>query len=359
MHTPTPDWDAIRDLRLRDWRPRSQLRARRSEISAAAFPVIDIHTHLGRLERPGEWAVPDVDALIARMDELNLETLVNLDGCWGDELRANLDRYDRAHPGRFVTFCNLDLEAFARGEDTAAVLRRLEESAALGARGIKVFKSLGLEHRDAEGRLLMPDDDRIVPLFARAGELGLPVLIHTADPLAFFEPLDAVNERIDELVEFPEWWVGDPAAFPRFDELYASLDRLVSACPGTTFIGAHVACLAEDLDRVSDMLARHPNFTADIAARLGELGRQPRRFARLVEEFPDRILFGTDENPVVSGQFVPYFRFLETADESFDYDLAYEVPPTGRWTASGCALPAALQRAVYRDNARRILGPDR
>lgn len=356
MNADNADWEAVRGIRLSDWRPRSQLRAKRAEVVAASMPVVDIHTHLGRWDDPAQWAVNDVEALVARMDALNLELLVNLDGQWTEELDANIERYDRAHPGRFLTFCNIDFDAFARGEDTAYLVAQLEDSARRGARGVKVFKSLGLGHRDKEGCLLMPDDPRVVPIFQRAGELGLPVLIHTADPLAFFDPLDVANERIDELLEHPEWWVGDARTFPTFDLLYASLDGLLSVCPDTVFIGAHVACLAEDLDRVADMLARHPNFVADIAARLGELGRQPRRFARLVEEFPTRVLFGTDENPLTSGQFEPYFRFLETADEGFDYDLACEIPPTGRWLVSGAGLRAVHLRAVYRDNARRVLG---
>jgi predicted TIM-barrel fold metal-dependent hydrolase len=355
MNADTADWEAARGMKLGDWRPRSQMRAKRTDVVAAAMPAVDIHTHLGRLEDPGVWAVRDVQGLVERMDALNLELLVNLDGQWADELDANIERYDRAHPGRFLTFCNIDFDAFARGEGTAHLVAQLEDSARRGARGVKVFKSLGLGHRDGDGRLLMPDDPRVIPIFQRAGELGLPVLIHTADPLAFFDPLDAANERIDELLENPDWWVGDPGTFPAFDTLYASLDRLLGACPDTVFIGAHVACLAEDLDRVADMLTRHPNFVADIAARLGELGRQPRRFARLVEEFPARVLFGTDENPLISGQFEPYFRFLETTDEGFEYDLAFDIPPTGRWLASGAGLRTAHLRAVYRDNARRIL----
>lgn len=358
MTTETPDWATIGDLRLRDWRPRSQLRAERTAITRAAVPAIDIHTHLGRFETPGRWAAPDVGALVERMDRLGLEVLVNLDGGWDGELDENLARYDHAYPGRFHTLCNIDFDAFARGEDTQAVVRRLEESADRGARGVKIYKSLGLGHRDAQGQLLLPDDPRVVPVFRRAGELGLPVLIHTADPLAFFDPVDRFNERIDELVEHPDWWFGDRATYPSFDVLYASLDSLVAQCPGTTFVGVHVGCLAEDLDRVTQMLVRHPNFVVDLAARLGEIGRQPRRFARLVEEFPTRVLFGTDENPLVSGQYEPYFRFLETTDESFEYDLAHDVPPTGRWTVSGCGLSREQLVAVYRDNARRILGLD-
>src|SRR5206468_9415222 len=140
------------------------------------------------------------------------------------------------------------------------------------------------------GRLGAPDDRRVVAAVRAAGDLGLPVLIHTADPVAFFKPLDAANERIDELSEVPEWWFGGPE-HPSFSDLMAALTRLVAACPGTTFVGAHVGCHAEDLGAVGDMLARFPNWHVDTGGRLGEVGRQPRAFRRLVEAYPGRVLF--------------------------------------------------------------------
>jgi len=349
---------AIDDLRLASWKPRSQLRARETEVPFPSVPCIDAHNHLGRwLSDDGDWIVPDVAELVYMMDARHVETIVNLDGMAGDELEANLERLDRAHPGRFVTFCQLDWAKLAVEGGEAALLADLDDCARRGVRGVKVWKSLGLTYTDADGRLLRPDDPRVVRVLTRAGELGLPVLIHTADPIAFFEPLDEHNERIDELGTAPEWWFGDRDRYPTFDALLDAHAGLVLACPGTTFIGAHVGCCAEDLDRVERLVEAAPNYNVDIAGRMAELGRQPRRTSAFITAHPDRVLFGTDVYPAGDEYYRLHFRFLESADEGFDYAPDADIPPQGRWAVSALALPGEVLAAVYRDNARRILGP--
>jgi hypothetical protein len=300
---------------------------------------------------------PDVDPLLSVMDAAGVELVVNLDGRWGGELDQNLDRYDRAHPRRFATFCHVDWNVLAHDDAATSLTDRLCQqlaaSAAAGARGVKVWKDLGLWVRDASGRLVMPDDDRVVEVLRAAGELGLPVLIHTADPVAFFEPLTPDNERWDELQQHPDWWFGQPQ-YPTFLELMSRLDRLLARCPGTTFIGAHAGCWAEDLAFVGDMLERHRHWNIDIAGRIGELGRRPKMFRRLVENFTDRVLFGTDCFPPSVADYQRHRRFLETDDRAFDYSGEVS-PPQGNWTIDGAALPAELLPALYTDNARRIL----
>ncbi|MGC3954784.1 MAG: amidohydrolase family protein [Propionicimonas sp.] len=345
------------ELRLRDWRPRSQLRARVSEVPVPAVPCIDAHNHLGRwLSEDGDWIVPDLPGLLAMMDACQVATIVNLDGMAGDELQANLARLDLAHPGRFLTFCQLDWAMLAEPDGEDRLVRLLDDCARRGAKGIKVWKNLGLSYRDGEGQLLRPDDPRVVRVLSRAGELGLPVLIHTADPIAFFEPLDERNERLDELAEVPDWWFGDRSRHPDFDTLLTAHANLVLACPGTTFIGAHVGCCAEDLDRVERLIERAPNYHVDLAGRIAELGRQPRRAAGFIAAHPDRVLFGTDAYPITADAYRLHFRFLESADEGFDYAPGAEIPPQGRWAVSALALPQDVLAAVYRDNAARLLG---
>ena len=256
MTAPSP---VTPDLPLRRWTPVSQLRAARSEVPRPAVRCIDVHNHLGRWLSEGEWMIDDVGSLLAVMDARDVQLIVNLDGRWGEELDENLARYDLAHPGRFATFCQLDWNLLGRPDGGAALLRQLDDSVRRGARGVKVWKNLGLEVVDADGRLVAPDDPRVVAVLQRAGEHGIPVLIHTADPIAFFEPLDERNERLDELGAMPEWWFGDRSRHPDFDTLLAAHARLVTACPGTSFIGAHVGCAAEDLDRVDALLRAAPN----------------------------------------------------------------------------------------------------
>ena len=264
-----------------------------------------------------------------------------------------------------MVFAGLDYDGWADdpafGTTEAA---RLRDSVARGARGLKVWKLLGLRARDPAGRLVAVDDERLDPLWSAAAELDLPVVIHIADPVAFFEPLDATNERYEELTEHPDWhfWPTRPAdepdapGFPPFDELLAGFERLVGRHPATTFVGAHVGCAAEDLGLVSRMLDTHPNLFVDIAARLGELGRQPYTSRAFFVRHADRILFGTDAaaDPAV---YRLHYRFLETWDESFDYGTE-PVPGQGRWQIHGLGLPDDVLRAVYRDNARRVLRLD-
>ena len=354
MPNPTHPLD---DIRLRDWTPRSMLRAAATAVDLPHTPCIDIHNHLGRwLTGDGGWMIEDVGDLIRTMDACHVDMIVNLDGMWGDEIDSNLDRYDRAPPDRFVTFCHLDWGLLAEPDAESRLIAQLEDNARRGARGVKVWKSLGLTFRDAGGTLVSPDNPCVVSVLRRAGELGLPVLIHTADPRAFFEPLDAHNERLDELRGARDWWFGDVKVHPTFDELLDAHARLVLACPQTTFIGAHVGCAAEDLDRVSALMDAAPLYHVDIAGRMAELGRQPRRFAALVERHPDRVLFGTDIYPAEDEQYALHYRFLESADEGFEYAPGSPIPPQGRWAVSAAALSPGLLPALYRDNARRVLG---
>ncbi len=348
-------------LRLADFRPRSSLRVPAHEVRRPKFPVVDAHNHLGTAFG-GDWAVRPPRELIATLDEAGIETIVDLDGGQGDALSAEIERWQAAYPGRVAVFAGLDYEAWGRdlrfGEAEAD---RLRDSAARGACGLKIWKLLGLRARDPEGRLVAVDDPRLDPLWAAAAELELPVVIHIADPIAFFEPLDPTNERWEELHAHPDWhfWPTRPAnqpdapGFPAFDELLAAFGRLVGRHPRTTFVGAHVGCAAEDLGLVGRLLDEHPNLHVDIAARLGELGRQPYSARAFFLRHADRILFGVDIGPEPA-VYAIHYRFLETFDESFDYGTE-PVPAQGRWQIHGIGLPDDVLRKVYAENARRIL----
>jgi predicted TIM-barrel fold metal-dependent hydrolase len=270
----------------------------------------------------------------------------------GHRAGENLDRYDRSHPGRFATFCHVDW-ALLRGRDAETRLAdSLERSVSAGARGLKVWKDLGLDVKDAH-RLVLPDDPTLGALWDTAGRLGVPLAIHTADPVAFFDPVDQRNERLEELLARPDWSFCDPK-YPGFDRLMAALEAVVAAHPATTFIGVHAGCYAEDLGWVSRMLDSHANFHIDIAARIAELGRQPRATRNLMLSHPGRVLFGTDEIPPKRSTYEVYFRFMETPDECFAYSP--EDPPTsGRWQISALDLPGVILGQVYSYNARRLI----
>ena len=234
--------------------------------------------------------------------------------------------------------------------DWAAGRLRLQKD--WGAQGLKIWKPFGLSVRDHHDALVSIDDPRLDSIWNTAGELGLPVLIHVADPVAFFWNLDSENERWEELLEHPDWHF--PASqYPAFESIVQSLANLVARFPETTFIGAHVGCYAENLEWVGSLLDRCPNFYVDIGARIPELGRQPYTARKFFIRYADRILFGTDMSPDLDYYRI-YYRFLESDDEYFNYDKV-NPPGSGRWRIYGLHLPDDVLKKVYFQNAKRVI----
>ncbi len=340
--------DDIRELKLRDWKPRSMLVVESHEVALPSFPAIDVHNHLGSGK---EFLVPErVAAYLQEMDAAGVRTVVNLDGGWDEELAETIAALDDAHPGRFLTFAQIDFGGIDDAKWTERETERLRAGFRAGAKGLKFHKSLGLSYRYADGRLMPVDDPKLAPILELCAEHDKPVMIHTADPAAFFTPLDAQNERWHELNEHPGW-LFHGEGFPAREELLARFLRVVERHPRTTFIGAHFGNNAEDLGAVGRWLDRYPNLVVDIDARISELGRQPFTARRFFLEHQDRILFGTDTTPWRDA-FRIYYRFLETDDEYFDCSASHHLQ--GFWMIYGIDLPAQVLEKVYETNAERI-----
>jgi predicted TIM-barrel fold metal-dependent hydrolase len=239
----------------------------------------------------------------------------------------------------------------------------IEDAHRRGAKGVKVLKTLGLFLREKvnSGKLVRIDDRRFDAMWDAAGSFGMPIAIHSSDPEAFFLPIDRFNERWEELHAHPDWsyYGGD---FPSNHELQEARRNIMRRHPRTQFICLHVAD-SENLEYVSECLDSHPNMHVEIAARIGELGRQPRLSQRFIDKYQDRIMFGTDAIP--GGKETPqqifndqlyeiYYRFLESKDEYFDYAPA-PTPPQGRWKIYGLGLSQQILKKFYSDNAARLL----
>jgi predicted TIM-barrel fold metal-dependent hydrolase len=342
-------------------------------IERPRYPVIDAHTHLswGACSEAGIFLCSErnflspPEELLPVMDRCGVQTLVNFTGGYGVGLEDSLTRYDRTHPGRFLTMTEPIYEHFTDPDYPRLQAEAIEQAHRAGACALKLLKTLGLYLREGitTGPLVPIDDPRFDPMWDTCGQLNMPVAIHVSDPIAFFAPIDRHNERYEELANHPDWSFHG-RDFPSNEELLAARDRVIARHPRTRFILLHVGNYAENLAHVSATLDRFPNTTVDIAARVGELGRQPRAARAFFDRYQDRILFGTDATP--HGYEFPqqlfnerlyqiYYRFLETDDEYFDYAPA-DVPPQGRWRIYGINLPDAILKKVYNTNAARELG---
>jgi predicted TIM-barrel fold metal-dependent hydrolase len=290
----------------------------------------------------------DPNRFISVMDEANVRAAINLTGGWGEKLRRSLTDLGERFPGRFFVFCQID---YSHLDDPIYLTERIDEAHAAGAKGVKVLKDLGLTLRDRGGNLVRIDDERLDCVWERAGKLGLPVGIHTADPDAFFARVDRHNERYQQLIAHPDWsFYGQ--GFPRKPELLRQRNRIFEKHPNTRFWGLHMANHPEDLDEVTEWMETYPNLSVELGGRIAELGRQPRRAARFLCRFRDRVMFGMDTKLTVEC-YRTYFRFLETEDECFDYP---GYPWMGSWKVSGLGLPEDVLKKLYHDNAARELG---
>lgn len=325
---------------------------------------VDLHVHVSPA------AIP---RLVRLMDERGIDVAVNLSGGWpGAGLEDSLEAAKQTK-GRVVVFANPPLHLLSYGLEPKALADELAQAHAMGARGVKFFKALGLSYRDADGSLIAVDDPRLDALFEKAGELGMPVSIHTGDPIAFWSAVDEKNERFDELNAHPGWsYFGKEV--PSWEALFAAYERRVARHPKTNIIGVHFGNAPELPERVGAMLEKYPNLYVDTAARVPELGRKASVVRALFLRYPDRIVFGTDlgvgEAPEdlmlgstglippnradVDRFFSATWRFFETTDRAF----AHPTPIQGRWTIDGLGLPPEVLRKIYSENAAKLLHAD-
>jgi predicted TIM-barrel fold metal-dependent hydrolase len=337
--TPAPQ----KPINFETYDPVSMLVVPGAPVTRARFPFVDVHGHQRRVTEES------VAAVVREMDAMNMAIMVNLSGGSGESLARNVALMERVAPGRFATFANLNFQGINDPDWGARAAAQLERDVRVGgAKGLKIFKNLGMDIRDAEGRRIPTNDPRFDPVWAKAGELGIPVLIHTAEPPAFFLPVDSTNERLLEVTLYPNRAMPQDV-FPPFETLMAEQHAVFRKHRGTTFINAHLGWYGQDLARLGQLMDEFPNMVAELGAVIYEPARQPRTARAFFIKYQDRILMGKDS--WVPSEYGTYFRVLETADEYFPYHKKYHA----FWRMYGLDLPDEVLRKVYYGNAVRVV----
>jgi len=330
------------ELSFEEYDPTSTLVVPEHHVLSARFPFIDIHGHQRNMPEQ------DLDPVIHAMDTLNMAIMVNLSGGSGASIIKSVQNIKEHYPNRFVVFANIDFEGVGSENWTEKTVSQLEKDVKNGARGLKIFKSLGMRYKDTDGKRLAIDDERLDAIWAKCGELGVPVLIHAADPKSFWDEFDGDNERWLELKTHPRRKRSDTDPAP-WETIIEEQHQMFKKHPKTVFINAHMGWYANDLGKLSELMEEIPNMNVEIGAIIAELGRQPRFARRFFEKYQDRILFGKDSwKPE---EFPTYFRVLETADEYFPYHKKYHA----FWSMYGLDLPDTILKKVYYKNALRIV----
>ena len=343
---PTP---TAEPLGFEEYDPVSTLKVPEHKLTRSKYPFIDVHNHQWNMDKAS------LKPLLSQMDSLNMGIMVNLSGRgWGSVAEgtkffdSSLDNIGKNNPKRLVLFTNINFDEIGRKGWTEEAVSVLEADVKKGAKGLKIYKSLGINNKDESGKRVQVDDPRLDPIWAKCGELGIPVLIHTADPKSFWDPMDRYNERWLELKLHGgrKRAANDPVPW---EKLIAEQHNVFRKHPKTTFIAAHMDWFPNDLTKLDSLMNVFPNMNVEIGAVIAELGRQPKASRKFFEKYQDRILFGKDS--WVPSEYATYFRVLETDDEYFPYHKKYHA----FWRMYGMALPDEVLKKVYYKNALRII----
>ena len=330
------------EMGFEEYNPKSTLVVPTHEVYKAKYPFIDVHSHQRSM------SPQSLKGLVTDMNVLNEAIMVNLSGGSGQSLAEHIENINETYPNRFVVFANVDFEGAGKPGWSENAVAQLEADVKNGAKGLKVYKSLGLRNKDIDGNRLAVDDVRLDPIWAKCGELGIPVLIHSADPKSFWDDMNSDNERWLELKTHSrrKRSATDPAPWQQIiDEQH----RMFKKHPKTKFINAHMGWYANNLGKLSGLLDEMPNMNVGIAAVIAELGRQPKNARAFFIKYQDRILFGKDSwQPK---EFPTYFRVLETDDEYFPYYKKYHA----FWAMYGLNLPDEVLKKVYYKNALNLI----
>ena len=331
-----------KSLTIEEYEPKSTLVVPEHKIDRAKFPFIDIHSH--------HWnpTPQDVDDLIKGMDSINMQLMVNLSGQTGDRLKRTVEVMKGRYPKRFVVFANMDYGDLDQPDFSKRVAERLEQDVKNGAQGLKIFKDFGMELHYKNGQRVHVDDPAFSPVFEKCADLGIPVLIHVAEPSAFFDPWDKYNERWLELKQFPQR-ARPLSKYPSFETLMTERNHLFAMHPRTKFIAAHLGFHGNDLARLGKLFDEHPNVYVDIAAVLAELGRQPYSAHEFLTKYQDRVLMGKDIYEV--NEYKWYFRCLETRDEYIEYYRKRHA----FWRIYGFGLDDEVLKKIYYKNALKLV----
>jgi predicted TIM-barrel fold metal-dependent hydrolase len=339
-----------------------------SEADFSKVPKFDSHVHAN---------VDNTEFLaIARKDGFELLS-INVD--YPDfpplERQAAIARkLYRADPKRFHYAAAFTMKGFGSPGWTERTIRTLDTAFADGAIAVKVWKNIGMVEQDAHGQRVFLDDPRFEPVMARIQQADIPLIAHQGEPRNCWLPLDQMTTANDSSYfrEHPEYYMFLHPEEPSYEMLMAARDRFVAFHPKLSVVGAHLASLEWNVDRVAEFLDRFPNATVDMAARMSELQNQSAadydRVRNFMIKYQDRLIYGTDlthnppepgaraQNPPTSGD-----DFAQEADYTWRSDWRYLATPLSQHVSAidadvkGLALPKAVIDKIYRRNARRVL----
>jgi len=328
----------------------STLPAQTNRLSLRGVGPIDAHAHVFVDH-------PEVRSFLQRMD-LRLVNITVVDPYErGYESVAPQHKLAlevaRGSTGRAPWVSTFDPAGWESPGFAARVIADLEDTFRQGAVGVKIYKTIGMDLRSKSGRYLMPDDPVFTPIFEALAAHGVTLYAHIAEPIGAWKPLDPADPDYGYYKNAPRWHMYGHPDRPSKEAILAARDRMLERHPKLRVVGCHLGSMEENVDDIARSLERYPNFAVDTAARVLHLALQPREKVRaFLLKHQDRVLYATDD-VILPGEDVTarLKRWESDLERDWRYFATEETVEFQGRNVKGLALPQAVLRKLYRDNA--------
>jgi predicted TIM-barrel fold metal-dependent hydrolase len=340
---------------------------RKDYYSAADFvevPKVDVHVHYNTLD----------DSFLTYANSLGMHIVsVNTDA--GESFNVD-EQFEIAvtlrkqHPGMMDFLGTFSVDDFGKDGFTDQIIARIDRCMNAGAKGIKIWKNIGMDLKDAQGNYVMADNPVFAPVFSYIEKQHIPMLAHLGEPKNCWLPYDqmTIQSDLNYYREHPEYHMFRFSEKPSYEDQIVARDHLLERYPKIAFVGAHIGSLEWSIDEVAKRFEAYPNFSVDLAERVWYLQLQSiydrEKVHSFLTTYQDRILYGsdiirTDINPDKRGElqkdmkniWLQQWKYFATDDVIPTNYFAFESAPK---EMKGLRLPKTIVDKIFGGNAKRF-----
>ena len=325
-------------------------------------PKIDVHFHYFTLN----------DSFLTYAHSLGMHLVsvnVNASESIDEQLEIVLSLQKR-YPGMMDFIGTFSVEEFGNNDFADHIIARIEHCMNLGAKGIKIWKNIGMTLQDEQGNYVMADHPAFVPVFTYLEKQGIPVMAHLGEPKNCWLPYDEMTMKSDlgYYQQNPQYHMYRFPEKPSYAEQIVARDHLLERYPKLQLIGAHIGSLEWSIDEVAKRFDAYPNFSVDLAARMSYLQLHTfydrEKLCSFLTKYQDRILYGSDNefretNPNIKEEqqkrihdtWLQHWKFIATGDLIPTNQFTLESAPK---EIQGLRLPRTIVNKIFYGNTKRL-----
>jgi hypothetical protein len=319
--------------------------------SFAAIQPIDAHVHVFKSDTAFQ-------TMLQRLHLTLLNILVVDDTLeYRKQLQPQVDdalKLMRGSNGH-IAFCTaIDPYKWNEPSFSADTVKQINQNFAEGAVAVKLWKNIGMEIKDAQGKFVMPDDPKLAPIYRDLAQQHVTLLTHFAEPDIAWMPLEGSDDPSASYYrENPQWHLYKKAGFPAKQQILDARDNVLAANPDLRMVGVHLGSMERDLDNIARHLDRYPNFAVDTAARMEYLMLAPRDKVRaFLIKYQDRVVYGTDLDMVATANIHESLKdWQSTYERDWKFMATDETLDLEGRKIQGLKLPEPVLRKIFHSNA--------